>query len=225
MERIKLQLGCLIILLFMAAVYFSAKRTKNSYHKLFSASLIVSLIYTVFDIVTVYTVNNLESVSPAVNRLCHIIFMGSISLEMYICFLYSRTLIFSEGRKSPDEPFVKTIHKFLCNCADTPDTKFIRKNIFWGIPLLIAETGIIFLPLDYVRTPKGNYSMGPAALMVYAVIACYALAALVIILLHHKKIRTCLHKRMRTTFRQILPKTALKILAGRQARLRIFALS
>ena len=38
-------------------------------------------------------------------------------------------------------------------------------------------------------------------------------------------IRTCLHKRMRTSFRQILPKTALKILAGRQARLRIFALS
>ena len=37
--------------------------------------------------------------------------------------------------------------------------------------------------------------------------------------------RTCLHKRMRTSFRQILPKTALKILAGRQARLRIFALS
>ena len=38
-------------------------------------------------------------------------------------------------------------------------------------------------------------------------------------------VRTCLHKRMRTSFRQILPKTALKILAGRQARLRIFALS
>ncbi len=41
------------------------------------------------------------------------------------------------------------------------------------------------------------------------------------------ELRTCLHKRMRMSFRQILPKpkTALKILAGRQARLRIFALS
>ena len=29
-------------------------------------------------------------------------------------------------------------------------------------------------------------------------------------------IRTCLHKHMRTSFRQILPQTALKILAGRQ---------
>ena len=28
--------------------------------------------------------------------------------------------------------------------------------------------------------------------------------------------RTCLHKHMRTSFRQILPQTALKILAGRQ---------
>ena len=38
--------------------------------------------------------------------------------------------------------------------------------------------------------------------------------------------RTCLHKHMHTSFRQILPQTALKILAGRQtARLRIFALS
>ena len=29
-------------------------------------------------------------------------------------------------------------------------------------------------------------------------------------------LRTCLHKHMRTSFRQILPQTALKILAGRQ---------
>lgn len=30
------------------------------------------------------------------------------------------------------------------------------------------------------------------------------------------EIRTCLHKHMRTSFRQILPQTALKILAGRK---------
>ena len=29
-------------------------------------------------------------------------------------------------------------------------------------------------------------------------------------------LRTCLHKHMRTSFRQILPQTALKILAGRK---------
>ena len=35
-------------------------------------------------------------------------------------------------------------------------------------------------------------------------------------ILCHTFFRTCLHKHMRTSFRQILPQTALKILAGRQ---------
>ena len=89
----KLQICCLIIVLFIAAVYLPVKRIKSYAHILFSVALGVTAFNLVFDMITVYTVNHLSTVPVWVNRLCHILFLGSLVMEVFICYLYSITLI------------------------------------------------------------------------------------------------------------------------------------
>ena len=75
---IKMQTALLILTVFIACLYFSAKRKNDINHKLFSSMLIMGSVNLTFDIVTVYTVNHLEEVSPVVNRVCHDIFIGGL---------------------------------------------------------------------------------------------------------------------------------------------------
>ncbi|OKZ64788.1 MAG: hypothetical protein BHV88_19395 [Clostridiales bacterium 41_12_two_minus] len=67
---IKMQTALLILTVFIACLYFSAKR-KNDINSM----LIMGIVNLTFDIVTVYTVNHLEEVSSVVNRVCHDIFV------------------------------------------------------------------------------------------------------------------------------------------------------
>lgn len=72
---IKMQTALLILTVFIACLYFSAKRKNDINYKLFSSMLIMGIVNLTFDIVTVYTVNHLEEVSSVVNRVCHDIFV------------------------------------------------------------------------------------------------------------------------------------------------------
>ena len=83
---IKMQTALLILTVFIACLYFSAKRKNDSNHKLFSSMLIMGIVNLTFDIVTVYTVNHLEEVSPVVNRVCHDIFIGSLMIFVFLTF-------------------------------------------------------------------------------------------------------------------------------------------
>ncbi|MBP3604861.1 MAG: response regulator [Lachnospiraceae bacterium] len=56
------------------------------------------------------------------------------------------------------------------------------------IPLLIIIAGIVFLPLTYIETPKGNYSYGPAAFMAYIGVAIYVFYIIMLMLQHGKKL-------------------------------------
>ena len=82
------QIGCMCIILFIASTYYSARRRPTVAHKLFSALLFVSMINLIFDMVTVYTVNHADTVPLSVNRLCHVIFVGSMAAVLYIVFMY-----------------------------------------------------------------------------------------------------------------------------------------
>lgn len=159
------------MLIFIAIIYLSIRRVKSYSHSLFTVSLILSIIYTVNDMISVYTVNHLETIHPLINRFVHNLFMGSLMVEVFIFFLYTTTLIY----ENEDE------------------LKKKRKN--WTIPIAIALVAMMFLPLDYVETEKGNYSMGPAVIGTYGVIAAYSVMIGKELLLHWKDInkykRTC----------------------------------
>lgn len=121
--------------------------------------------------ISVYTVNHLETVPPLVNRFVHNLFMGSLMIEIFIFFSYTITLIYDR------------------------EEELKKKRKKWTVPIVIALVAMMFLPLDYIETEQGNYSMGPAVIGTYGVVAVYSVMIGKELLLHWKEInkykRTC----------------------------------
>lgn len=156
---VKSQIMLLILLLFISYLYFSGSRRKNLSHRLFSEMLIFGVINLIFDAVTVYTVNHLGSVSSLLNRLCHDIFIGSLLIFLFVTFQYIYNMIPIEEKK--------------------------REEVwpYWYIILGVALCILFFGKLDYMETPKGNYSYGMAAN------ACYLLNGVCVFLTIYYTIR------------------------------------
>ncbi len=143
----KTQISCAIIILFIGLFYFSSVKNKSRSSKWFAVLLGCSFFQLLFDIFSVYTVNHLYTVSPVINRGIHIFYMGLMLSVFYIAYKYLKTIIEEElGEK-------------------------LHSDYFSAIPLVITIAGVIFLPLTYIETPKGNYSYGPAAFMTYVGVA------------------------------------------------------
>ena len=153
----------MIIVLFIAAIYFQAKRVRSYSHILFSISLGASLFNLLFDMITVYTVNHLESVPAWINRIAHNLFLGSLIFEAFICYIYSLVLVYGDK---------------------------VGKKKLWlsSIPVWLAWLGLAVLPLDYIQTPKGNYSWGPAALTLHGIVALYLIGIVMKMMRHWKEI-------------------------------------
>ena len=160
---IKAQICCMIIVMFIAAVYFKAKRVKSYSHIIFSISLVICMFNLLFDMITVYTVNHLESVPSSVNRIAHNLFLGSLIAEVFMFYLYSFILIYEDK---------------------------INKKRLWfaAVPVWIAWLGLVTLPIEYVETPKGNYSWGPAVLTVHGIVVFYIACIVIRIIRHGKEI-------------------------------------
>ena len=163
MEAVKLQICCLMITSFIAGIYFHVKRKRTYSHIIFSLSLWTCVFCLIFDMITVYTVNHLDRVSPVFNRFAHDLFMGSLIMEVGLCYVYCLVLIHNEQ---------------------------ISKKRLWisTVPVWISWVCLVVLPLDYVETPKGNYSWGPAVFTVHASVAIYVFCILVELLRYGKKI-------------------------------------
>ena len=155
---IKGQICCMCILLYIAWTYFMVKRKNTRAHRLFSVIIINTIVYMVFDMITVYTINHLEDFSFEFNHFVHVIFMATMCVDLYIVYLYIRTLAVDEA-------------------------KFRRRDL---IPLVIAVAGSIFLKFDYVETPYGNYSWGSYALVVFAFGYLYFFAGMYLLIKYRK---------------------------------------
>ncbi len=145
----KTQIACAILIFFIGVFYFSTSGHKKRSSKWFSTLLVCSFLQLLFDVISVYTVNHLETVSPVLNRVVHIFYMGLMLSLFYIAYKYLETMIEEEISKS------------------------IKRYNFTIIPLLITLAGVIFLPLSYIESPVSNYSYGPAAYMTYIGVAIY----------------------------------------------------
>ena len=145
----KTQIACAIAIFFIGVLYFRSTGKKSGSSKWFSALLICSFSQLIFDVQSVYTVNHLDTVSPVLNRLIHILYMGLLQFLFYIAYRYLETIIEEEIGKS------------------------IQKYHYTLTPLIVTLIGIVFLPLHYVESKRSNYSYGPAAFMTYIGVAIY----------------------------------------------------
>ncbi len=146
----KTQAACLILILFIGIMYFSAHNRKTRSSGWFSILLVCTSLQLIFDMLSVYTVNHLETVSPVVNRLVHILYMSFMLSIFYLAYKYIESMT--------EEELGKSIKRY---------------GIVSVIPLMVTILGVIFLPLHYVESKRSNYSYGPAAFMTYIGVAIY----------------------------------------------------
>ena len=153
MSFIKLQIGCLVLVLYLELIYIwqtTGKNAKVSCNPIFDALMMIIPCLIVFDGVTAWTVNHLEIVPVSLNLVLHAVFFILLSLFMFVMFLH--TLSFIKGFPQ------KLIFRFL---------------IF--LPFIISVILIlVFLPeLEFIIGKKVNYSMGISVVVCYLVILLY----------------------------------------------------
>ncbi len=92
MEHIKLQVGCLLLILYVVFVYVRERRRFGHKEKLtlFDVFLGIAILTITFDGLTAYTVNHLETVSETCNRVFHMFFLlGLDSCIFCVISLYA----------------------------------------------------------------------------------------------------------------------------------------
>ena len=147
----KTQIFCIIVLLFIGAFYWTNRKGTDQVSKWFLRLLSVSIVQLIFDIITVYTVNHLETVPPLINRWAHNIYLGLMLTVFYLAYKYLENVLVEE----------------------TGNKAYMLKGAI--VPWIFTMMGVIFLPLVYIENPKTNYSHGPAAIMVYVGVIAYVI--------------------------------------------------
>lgn len=112
-------------------------------------TLVVALLNTSFDLITIYTVNHRDRIHEGVNLAAHIIYLMSILTFVYLLFIYLRCYL--EGN-----------HSFSG-----------RMRICQSLPFFLSSLGILVLPITYVHGKTTDYSLGPKAYALYVSLVIY----------------------------------------------------
>lgn len=155
LEYCKLQIGCLIIILYLAFIYNKERRRfqLTGRRTLYDILLGEGIICLLLDAITAYTVNHQAVVNATVNLILHGLFLISIDGFLFLILLYM--LDATEG--------IPTDRK---------------KRLFLAAPILINVLVVLMNlhSLEYRQGKEVFYSMG------ISVYTCFAMAAIYILL-------------------------------------------
>lgn len=156
---------CIIIVALVSILFFSTKKEKNATNKIFTFFLADSLLQLFFDFITVYTVNNMDTVAPAINEWVHRLSYITLAFVGFLTFKYIKALIESE------------LHRKL----------FTKKvTTIATIPFIISLILLMILPIYYQENEITNYSYGPATYLLYINICCYVVLIIYSLIRFHK---------------------------------------
>lgn len=161
---LRMEIALFLVLGFVAYSYFSAEKKFTQLHRTFSMLLAVVLCHLVFDGITVYTVNHLETVPLFLNNMFHRLFIGTMILVFFLFYQYIAILVEEETGKPR------------------------RLDTLARIFLVVAELGDMLLPIHYAITPAGNYSDGIHVTFCYLSVAFYFLLGTGLLLSNWKEI-------------------------------------
>ena len=159
MEHCRLQIGCLLIVGYIAITYF---RECKRYHKKLSSSifdelLILSMACILLDGITAITVNHLETVNIVWNKIFHLLFLIGIDAVVYMLFGYMLNIT-----------------------GALPEKK--RNRFVFHLPYLINVLIVIINigNLEFMEGTYSNYSMGVSAYTCFAMVGIYVLFTLIV---------------------------------------------
>lgn len=195
-EYSKLQIGCMLIVLYIAFIYF---RERYAYkvqkkEKVFEILLFTGIVSIAFDGLTAYTVNHLSQVPALVNTIFHACFLCSLDAIVFLIFLY----ILDITRGLPQKG---------------------KMRIMLSLPFAVnMAVVILFIPkITYRQGNITNYSMGVSAYACYIMVAVYMLGSIALLVsgrknMGHNKliaIATCIVAAMAVTIYQMIYPQAL----------------
>lgn len=196
MEYFKLQLGCLLVVVYVMATYLLERRTYKikKREKIFEWLLLGAFWEIIFDGATAYTVNHLETIPDWINRMLHLGFLCSLDGMVFLVFLY-----------------ITDISGHL--------PKSLKKRVLLCTPLLLNIAMVVgFIgQLEYLEGKITNYSMGISAYTCFAMVAVYMIATVALLLKNQKNlgrhkmvtISTCLAATVVVTLWQMIWPEAL----------------
>lgn len=164
LQTCKMQIALLLFLFYIGYLYIvqgcklNAKTGKELCNKYFDRMFILAEIAIVLDGTTVYTVNHLDSVPPAVNLVAHALYL--VFLQLFIC-----------------EHFIYWLSK-------TGSIPSFRKKLLWFAPeMVFAAATLLTMPfIYYVEGERTNYSMGVPVYICFFSVAVYTILTIVVFL-------------------------------------------
>lgn len=159
MEYCKLQIGCMLIILYIAFVYSKELRRFRQQHKfsVFDGLLSFGMLAVLLDGLTAYTVNHLDSVNGTVNMVLHLFFLLGLDLFIFWLFLYMISIT-----------------------TGLPKRKS-RKVLLYSPFLVNVILVVVNIPtLQYYEGEISNYSMGVSAYTCFIMAGIYILLSMII---------------------------------------------
>lgn len=152
-------LACLLVTIYISLLFRRKQRLRTSTSTAFLFMTIFGIVHILFAVITEYTVNNRETVSPVINFIAHVIFLISITAILMMVLIYS----------------VRCIEK-ACLRSLRP---IIMVIFIVSIAFMLAEAAT---PIDYVDSEFGSYSLGAKAYCLYGFCAFFfALSTLLLV--------------------------------------------
>ena len=159
MEHCRLQIGCLLIVVYIGFIYireckrYHIKLSSNIFYKI----LILSTFSIIFDGTTAVTVNYLDHVNPILNKALHLIFLIGIDTVIYMMsgYMLRMTEVIPVNR---------------------------RGSIFLHLPYIINVLIVVIHigGLEFREGKYSYYSMGVSAYTCFAMVGIYVLFTLVV---------------------------------------------
>ncbi len=169
MEYIKLQIASLILVIYIAIMYFKNKiKVKNQRKfKQFDLIIVVSLFSIICDGITAITVNHLNEVDILINKFLHLLFLISLDSVIFLMFIYMlyTTDLFPKRNK----------------------TKLL---VFTPFILNILIVIIFIYQLQFKEGIISNYSMGISAYTCFFMVAAYVAFTILIFIKRWKYIES-----------------------------------
>ena len=173
MEQCKLQIGCLIVLLYIAVIYNRDYRKyhRKTKHTIFTRLLLLAIGSVMLDGITAYTVNHLNAVPSIVNLILHMLFLLSLDAVVFTLFLY------------------------MMHITGAMPKKNVWKIVVYG-PFILNILFLVFniSSLEYIRGTVTNYSMGISVYTCFAMVAVYMILSITVFLKRWNYIES--HKRI-----------------------------
>ncbi len=160
----KAQIYCMFIIAVLFCMCWFGIKHKEKDNKVFIGLLGVGFINMIFDIVTNYTVNRLDTVHPIINRLAHVGFFVTLATIFMLVYQYLIALVEKELERA-------------------------LEGVIWSyVPYVIVLFTTTLLPVHYMETPYGNYSYGPGPSMLYVCVVVYMLMIINFVRRHRRSI-------------------------------------